>query len=123
MEQKFSYYNDLLIPLIEDKTDDLGEDFIVNDDKLKVVEELCCAIDKLEDEINFFKLQANFNDDTGKLEIKIVCSDFLITNKSTSFHTLLRYAIRFETKTAKVGESVELFFEFNNVWDYIGDEV
>lgn len=119
----FNYFDDLLVPIIENKSDYLGADFIINDEKLSIVKELCEAIESLENEINFIEFKAKFNDTTGKLEFNIITQDFLITNKTTMFHKLLNYAIKFEISTEELGESVRLYFEFNNVWDYIGDAV
>ena len=113
------YFDDLLIPLIENKSEYLGLNFVINDEKLSVVKELCEAINSLENEMSFIEFKAGFNDDTGKLEFNIITRDFLITNKTTMFHTLFKYAIRFEMKTENIGESIRLYFEYNNVWDYI----
>ena len=123
MSDRFDYYDDLLEPLIIDKSKQLGCDFVINDAKLQVVKELCEAIASLEDEMDFYKFKVGFNDRTGKLEFRIITGFFTIYDKNSKYYTLLSHANKLKISTEEVGESVELFFEFNNVWDYIGDAV
>lgn len=119
MKVKFDYFTDLVDVLIKDESKILGEKFIINEEKLNKTKLICELISDLENEISFDELDARFNETTGYLEFKIVLGYFSITSQDSAFYKLLDKAIKFKVYTAEKGETMELYFAFGAVWDYL----
>lgn len=117
MENKFDYFSDVVEMLIDDEDKHLGDKFVINEDKIGVVKELCNAVAKLEEEIKFEEFNAGFNDTTGYLEFKIITEYFSIKSCDSGFYTLLKNSLKFRINSVERGETVSLYFAFNNVWD------
>lgn len=119
MNESFDYFNDLLELLIADEAEKIGEQYIINDEKLQKVKELCDVVSFLESEIGFEKFCMGVDETTGKLKFEFVVGFFAVSDKSGGYYTLLENAKRFKISTAGIGESVNLIFEFDSVWDCI----
>lgn len=119
MEVKFDYFTELVDVLIKDESKTLGEKFIVSEEKLNKTKFICDLFSALENEIDFDELDARFNDVTGYLEIRITSGFFSIASQDSAFYKLLDNAIKFKVSTEEKGETMELYFAFGAVWDYI----
>ena len=119
MKVKFDYFTNLVDVLIKDESKVLGEKFVVSEEKLNKTKNICNLISELEDEIDFDELDARFNETTGYLEFRIVSGYFSITSHDSAFYKLLDSAMKFKVSTEEKGETMELYFAFGAVWDYI----
>lgn len=120
MDEKFNYFDDFLAILIADKTEQLGDKYIINDERLQVAKKLCEAVDLLDDEINFDNFGVGFDIFSGNMIFKITTACFVVSNKTGGYYALLENAKSFKISTAKIGETMDLTFEFESIWDYIG---
>lgn len=118
MEVKFDYFTDLVDVLIKDESKTLGERFVINKNKLDKVKAVCGWFLELEEEIDFVELNAEFNDLTGFLEIRVTTEFFSITSLDSPLYKLLDNALKFKVSTKEKGETMELYFAFEAVWDY-----
>lgn len=118
MKSRFSYFDDLVKILIDNKSKELGSGFVINKNKLNKVKNICEHISKIQDEIEIVEVNIGFDDNTGFLEIKLETYIFTISKKDSSFYDLLDDAIKFRIFSKQKGDTVCLHFSFEAVWDY-----
>lgn len=115
---KVDYFS-VIEPLINDKQDELGDRFIVNESKLDTLKDLCKSVGVLERDIDFESFECQFNDKTGRIDFRIITGFFSLPSNHKDFSNLINNSIEFIVTTAEKGETVELFFAFDNIWDYV----
>lgn len=115
---KVDYFS-VIEPLINDKQDELGDKFVINQNKLNLLKNLCKSVGVLERDMDFESFECQFNDKTGRVDFKIITGFFSLPSNHKDFSNLINNAIEFIVSTAEKGETVELFFAFDNIWDYL----
>lgn len=107
---------DVVSIVVEEATKQYSPDFVLNDNKLRILKQYCDAIDYIKDEINATEYEAEIIDDNKTVSISIECSNLFVDSVNHAFCHLLRRSIAC-TLSYVDDDTFKINFIFPSLWD------